>query len=74
MCPLRKHLSYIQLIPECLVSRVDQPNLILRGNVNESADTLLKGSLVLVLKDKIKIHGIDMALTCESRIGCVIPC
>ncbi|MCJ1380057.1 hypothetical protein MMC17_003160 [Xylographa soralifera] len=48
--------------------RLDETNIILRGSEDESASALVKGTLVLCLTEPLKIQGISMHLSCESRI------
>ncbi|MCJ1478370.1 hypothetical protein MMC13_007050 [Lambiella insularis] len=49
--------------------RLDETNLILRGSEDESTSALVKGTLVLCLTEPLKVQGIIMRLSCESRIG-----
>ncbi|MCJ1316314.1 hypothetical protein MMC15_001635 [Xylographa vitiligo] len=48
--------------------RLNETNIIFRGSEHESASALVKGTLVLCLTEPLKIQGISMRLSCESKI------
>ncbi|KAL6714581.1 hypothetical protein ACLMJK_008006 [Lecanora helva] len=49
--------------------RLDESNLILRGNADEASSVLLKGTLVLCLSEPLRTQGIRLRFTGEKRIG-----
>ena len=49
--------------------RLENSNLILRGNRNEAPSVLIKGSVVLCLSQPFRISDIHLRLTGESQIG-----
>ena len=51
--------------------RLEESNLILRGNGDEASSALLRGMLVLCLSEPLKVQDIHMRLRGESRIGLV---
>lgn len=52
-----------------MTTRLDQSNIILRGNCEEAASALLKGTLVLCLSEPLRIQAVRLRFTGEKRIG-----
>ncbi|KAL8700180.1 MAG: hypothetical protein Q9224_001084 [Gallowayella concinna] len=49
--------------------RLDRSTLILRGNAEEAASVLLKGTLVLCLAEPLKVQSVRLRFTGERRVG-----
>ena len=65
----RRAATSTQTYTDIGMHRLENSNLILRGNRNEAPSVLIKGSVVLCLSQPFRISDIHLRLTGESQIG-----
>ena len=64
----RIRASFARIVTHFSTCRLDSKNLILRGSEHEASSTILKGSLVLILSEPLKVQNIRMELTGVSKL------